>query len=238
MQVARVAPAGACRRAAVAGPVVEQGRAVGALADPLREVLPLGDRAQPLVQEDEPGPVVTAVKGLVKEAVVRGEIEEGHGPGPDGGKATATRPSAGGPPRAGGRDCRLFEEVLERLAKSNRERVSTHIGTTKKGRIGGCCGGGSGGRAAGGGRRSGSAPPARCGVRAGWGGQKKEQGQRPCSGGSGGDERLLSSCADGPPRPDQPDRCRRGAWWRARGRGCHLLPMYLSHSYPLYSSLQ
>ena len=48
---------------------------------------------------------------------------------------------------------------------------------------------------------------------------KKEQGQRPCSGGSGGDERLLSSCADGPPRPDQPDRYRRGERCRARGRG-------------------
>ena len=68
-------------------------------------------------------------------------------------------------------------------------------------------------------RRSRSALPARCGVRAGWGGQKKEQGQRPCSGGSGADERLLSSCADGPPRPDQQDRCRTTASWRARVLG-------------------
>lgn len=52
---------------------------------------------------------------------------------------------------------------------------------------------------------------------------KKEQGQRPCSGGSGGDKRLLSSCADGPLRPDQPDRYRRAAECRVRGWGHHLL---------------
>ena len=67
--------------------------------------------------------------------------------------------------------------------------------------------------------RTRSTPPTRRGMRAGWGGQKKEQGQRPCSGGSGGDERLLSSCADGPPRRDQPDRCRTTASWRVRGLG-------------------
>ena len=54
-------------------------------------------------------------------------------PGRTEGTRTATRPSAGGPPRAGGRDCRLFEEVLERLAKSNRERVSARTGSAKKG---------------------------------------------------------------------------------------------------------
>ena len=85
VQVVRVAQPGPCRRAAVAGPVVEQGRAVGAPADALREVLPLGDRAQPLVQEDEPGPILAALKGLVEQPVVRGEIEVGHGTGPDGG---------------------------------------------------------------------------------------------------------------------------------------------------------
>ena len=69
----------------MAGAVVEQGRAVGALADPLREVLPLGDRAQPLVQEDEPGPILAALEGLVEQPVVRGEIDKGHGTGPDGG---------------------------------------------------------------------------------------------------------------------------------------------------------
>ena len=41
------------------------------------------------------------------------------------------------------------------------------------------------------GRGSRLAPLARRGVRAGWGGQKKEQGQRPCSGESGG----MSGCS-------------------------------------------
>ena len=28
----------------------------------------------------------------------------------------------------------------------------------------------------------------------------------------------LGFCGDGPRRPDRPDRCRRAAWWRVRGR--------------------
>ena len=55
-------------------------------------------------------------------------------PGRTEGTQTATRPSAGGPPRAGGREGRLFEEVLERLGKSNRDRVSARTGGTKNGR--------------------------------------------------------------------------------------------------------
>ena len=77
------------------------------------------------------------------------------------------------------------------------------------------------------------APPGR-GERAGRDGQKKEQGLRPCSDGSGGDERLLSSCADDPPRPDQPDRCRRGARCRARGRQ----PAYHKEKYGRYFRLR
>jgi hypothetical protein len=37
------------------------------------------------VQEDEPGPILAAREGLVEQPVVRGEIEKGHGTGPDGG---------------------------------------------------------------------------------------------------------------------------------------------------------
>ena len=119
-------------------------------------------------------------------------------PGRTEGTRAATRPSAGGPPRAGGRERRLFEDVLERLGKSNRERVSARTGSAKKGRTGGCCAGQPGGDAgerpscdlrAGAGQPVGAA--VRSGVRAGWGGQKKEQGQRPCSGESGG----MSGCS-------------------------------------------
>jgi hypothetical protein len=37
------------------------------------------------VQEDEPGPILSALEGLVEQPVVRGEIEKGHMAGPDGG---------------------------------------------------------------------------------------------------------------------------------------------------------
>ena len=129
------------------------------------------------------------------------ELRKGGGPGGGGGAGSR---SAGGGSRCAGRG--VWRSVCGQRGMV-RQRRGRAVGR----------------RAAGGGRGSRSAPPARCGVWAGWGGQKKEQGQRPCSGGSGGDERLLSSCADGPPRPDQPDRCRRGAWWRARGREFHQL---------------
>ena len=38
---------------------------------------------------------------------------------------------------------------------------------------------------------------------------------------SGGVIRL-GFCGDGPRRPDRPDRCRRAAWWRVRGRAEYL----------------
>ena len=105
------------------------------------------------------------------------------GPGRTEGRRTATRPSAGGPPRAGGQEGRLFEEVLERLAKSNRERVSARTGSAKKGRIGGCCAGWPGG-----------------GLRAGAGADGR---RRPATGCGPGGAGKKKSRASGPARVDQ-----------------------------------
>ena len=107
-------------------------------------------------------------------------------PGRTEGTTAATRPSAGGPPRAGDQKCRLFEELLETRGKSNRERRPDRTGTAKKGRTGGPVRDSpertrASGRAAACGRRRGnrSASPARCGVGAGWGGQKKSRAKGP-----------------------------------------------------------
>ena len=43
---------------------------------------------------------------------------------------------------------------------------------------------------------------------------------------SGGVIRL-GFCGDGPRRPDRPDRCRRAAWWRVRGRALRRFPLQL-----------
>lgn len=142
VQVVRVALPDSCRRAAVAGPVVEQGRAVGAPADALREVLPLGDRAQPLVQEDEPGPILAALEGLVEQPVVRGEIDKRHGTGPDGGDwgrgATVRwRPARLKRRRRNG--AALFRKYLSGPQKATANGNSPEPGHKKPGRTGWPC---------------------------------------------------------------------------------------------------
>ena len=113
-------------------------------------------------------------------------------PGRTEGTRTATRPSAGGPPRAGGRERRLFEEVLERLVTSNRERLPVRNGSAKKGGTSGCCAGQPGGDA---GKRPG------CGLRAG--AEAADRRRRPAAGCGPGGAGKKKSRARGPARVDQ-----------------------------------
>ena len=87
---------------------------------------------------------------------------------------------------------RLFEEVLERLAKSNRERVPVRTGSAKKGWTGGCCAGQPEGDA---GKRPG------CGLRAGSG--AADRSRRPATGCGPGGAGKKKSRASGPARVDQ-----------------------------------
>ena len=87
---------------------------------------------------------------------------------------------------------RLSEEVLERLAKSNRERVPGRTGSAKKGRTNGCWAGQSGGRA---GKRLG------CGLRAGAGQPAGAAG--PLRGAGRVGRAKKKSRARGPARVDQ-----------------------------------
>jgi len=176
----------AARRAAVAGPVVEQGRAVGAPADALRKVLPLGDRAQPLVQEDEPGPILAALEGLAEQPVVRSEIDKGHGTGPDGGDrdrdtAVRWRPAPrrrlGSPPIWGtnGNEGKKQPRTGVGPDRGRKKGADWRMlcGTARR-----RCGQAAGLRSVTG-RGSRSAPPARFRVRAGWSGQKKSRAKGP-----------------------------------------------------------
>ena len=114
----------------------------------------------------------------------------------DPGRTERGRPRHGRPlaarPAQADRDGRLFEEVLETLAKSNRERVSARIGTAKKGRIGGCCAGWCG---SGAGARSGGA------LRVGAGAAGRRC--RPAAGCGPGGAGKKKSRASGPARVDQ-----------------------------------
>jgi len=63
----------------VAKTVVDQPRATGGGAQPLREVAPLTDRAQALMEKDQTGTGGRTGDQVVMEAVVGFEFEQGHG---------------------------------------------------------------------------------------------------------------------------------------------------------------
>lgn len=101
------------------------------------KLLPLGDRAQPLVQEDEPGAILAALEGLVEQPVVRARSTKDMAPGrtEDWGRSATVRWRPARLKRRVPQRRRPVQEVPERTAKKAnfRERVQLRARTQKTG---------------------------------------------------------------------------------------------------------